>query len=90
MTTIGMGHQDDGDFSDIALISSRDSRRSVRNRWRSAKASRVYHPFFCAFLLPRGAPDPGAPPCIRQRRFPRTAAEHKEPPTASWRRSGGC
>jgi len=22
-----------------------------------------------AFLLPRGAPDPGAPPCIRQRFF---------------------
>jgi mRNA interferase HigB len=27
-----------------------------------------------AFLLPRGAPDPGAPPCIRQRFFPLTSA----------------
>jgi len=26
-----------------------------------------------AFLLPRGAPDPGAPPCILQRFLPRTA-----------------
>lgn len=28
-----------------------------------------------AFLLPRGAPDPGAPPCIRQRRLPLTAGD---------------
>jgi hypothetical protein len=26
-------------------------------------------------LLPRGAPDPGAPPCIRQRLFPLTAGD---------------
>ena len=28
-----------------------------------------------AFLLPRGAPDPGAPPCIRQRLLPATAGD---------------
>jgi len=28
-----------------------------------------------AFLLPHGAPDPGAPPCIRQRLFPLTAGD---------------
>ena len=38
-------------------------------------ASREYNPCFSAFLLPRGAPDPGAPPCIRQRFFPRTAGD---------------
>jgi hypothetical protein len=38
-------------------------------------ASRVYRPFLRAFLLPRGAPDPAAPPCIRQRRFPATAGD---------------
>jgi hypothetical protein len=31
---------------------------------------RVYSPYFSAFWLPRGAPDPGAPPCIRYRRRP--------------------
>jgi hypothetical protein len=38
-------------------------------------ASRVYSPFLRAFLLPRGAPDPGAPPCMRQRFFPVTAGD---------------
>ena len=38
-------------------------------------ASRVNLPCFNAFLLPRGAPDPGAPPCIRQRRLPLTAGD---------------
>jgi hypothetical protein len=36
-------------------------------------ASRVYNAFFSAFLFPGGAPDPGAPPCIQHRFFPRTA-----------------
>jgi hypothetical protein len=38
-------------------------------------ASRVCNPCFSAFLLPRGAPDPAAPPCIRHRRFPATAGD---------------
>jgi hypothetical protein len=28
-----------------------------------------------ALLLPSGAPDPGAPPCMRQRFFPATAGD---------------
>jgi hypothetical protein len=28
-----------------------------------------------AFLLPRGAPDPAAPPCIRHRFLPATAGD---------------
>jgi len=38
-------------------------------------ASRVYAPCRNAFRLPRGAPEPAAPPCIRHRRFPRTAGD---------------
>jgi hypothetical protein len=45
----------------------RDCLMSSRSSWYSAKASRVYRPCFSAFLLPRGAPQPSAPPCIRQR-----------------------
>jgi len=33
-----------------------------------------------AFLLPHGAPDPGAPPCIRQRRLPLTAGDRQGRP----------
>ena len=40
-----------------------------------AKASLVNRPCLSAFLLPGGAPDPGAPPCIRQRILPRTAGD---------------
>jgi hypothetical protein len=32
-------------------------------------------PMLQCVLLPRGAPDPGAPPCIRQRLFPLTAGD---------------
>jgi hypothetical protein len=35
----------------------------------------VYRPCFRAFVLPGGAPDPGAPPCMRQRLFPLTAGD---------------
>src|SRR5450631_3315605 len=38
-------------------------------------ASRVYRPCFSAVLLPYGATDPGAPPCIRQRFFLLTAGD---------------
>jgi hypothetical protein len=40
-------------------------------------ASRVYNPFFNAFLFPGGAPDPGAPPCIRHRFFQPTAGDRQ-------------
>jgi hypothetical protein len=55
------------------LIIALDSRMSWRTRRSSARAARVYRPCFSAFLLPRGAPEPGAPPCIRHRAFPLTA-----------------
>jgi len=41
--------------------------------WRSLRASRVYRQYLIAFLLPHGAPDPRAPPCIRQRPLSATA-----------------
>ena len=49
--------------------------KTLRSSFNSARASRVYWPCFSAFLLPGGAPEPGAPPCIRQRLFPRTAGD---------------
>ena len=33
-----------------------------------------------ALRLPLGGPDPGAPPCMRQRFLPRTAGERQAPP----------
>jgi hypothetical protein len=51
----------------------RDSRRNFWTIRRSSMALRVSCPCFSAFWLPSGAPDPGAPPCIRQRFFPLTA-----------------
>ena len=42
---------------------ARDSLMIRRTRRSSARASRVYCPCLRAFLLPRGAPEPGAPPC---------------------------
>ena len=50
-------------------------RTSSRTRARSAIASRAWWPCLSAFLLPRGAPDPNAPPCIRQRLLPWTAGD---------------
>ena len=43
-------------------------------------ASRVCRPCLSAFLLPRGAPEPGAPPCIRHRYFPFTAGDMQDLP----------
>ena len=56
-------------------ISSKDCRIKARTCRYTARASRVYCPCFKAFLLPRGAPEPGAPPCIRHRLFPFTAGD---------------
>src|SRR6202042_2183787 len=52
-----------GDHS-ISRISRRDCLNKSCLCRRSSMASRVYNPCFDAFLLPRGAPVPGAPPCI--------------------------
>jgi hypothetical protein len=46
---------------------------------RSAIASPVNRPRRRAFWFPPGAPDPGAPPCMRQRLLPRTAGERHDP-----------
>ena len=43
-------------------------------------ACRVYKPLLRAFLLPSGAPDPGAPPRRRQRFFPLTAGDMQRLP----------
>ncbi len=42
---------------------------------RRSIASRVYSPCLSAFLFRRGAPDPAAPPCMRQRFLPLTAGD---------------
>jgi hypothetical protein len=65
-----------GAVSDAAYSICRSSflacRTSSRTRARSAIASPVWRPCLSAFLLPRGAPDPNAPPCMRQRFLPWT------------------
>ncbi len=53
---------------------------SLRSRRRSSKASRVESPCLRAFLLPLGAPDPSAPPCIRHRSLPLTVGARHELP----------
>ena len=55
--------------------SSCDCLKRLRSSFNSARASRVYIPCFSAFLLLSGAPEPGAPPCIRHRLFPLTAGD---------------
>src|SRR5258708_2514894 len=56
---------------------SRVCRSNARSCRRSAITSRVKNPCLSAFLLPRGAPDPGAPPCMRQRFLPLTAGDRQ-------------
>jgi len=58
-------------FSSASRLRNLD--RRARSRRRSVSAQAVYKPCFNAFLFPRRAPLPGAPPCILHRRFPRTA-----------------
>lgn len=56
------------------INSSSSSRASRSKAWisrRSAIASRVNRPCLRAFRLARGAPEPAAPPCMRQRFRPR-------------------
>lgn len=45
-----------------------------------ASRSAVYSPLLRALLFPLGAPEPFAPPCMRQRRRPDTAGERHAPP----------
>jgi hypothetical protein len=45
-----------------------------------ASRSAVYMPAFRALPFPLGAPEPRAPPCMRQRRRPDTAGERHAPP----------
>jgi hypothetical protein len=59
----------------IDRISARDCRSKSCSWRRCSMASRVNCPCFSAFLLPRGAPEPSAPPCIRQCLFPLTAGD---------------
>ena len=62
-------------LSFIVFNSTRDCRSRSCTARRSSRAFRVKKPFLWAFRLPRGAPDPGAPPCMRQRLLPRTAGD---------------
>jgi hypothetical protein len=59
----------------IDRINACACRRKSRRCRRRSKASRVNRPCLSAFLLPRGAPEPFAPPCIRHRFFPPTAGD---------------
>lgn len=49
-------------------------------RRRMASRSAVYRPAFRALPFPLGAPEPVAPPCMRQRRRPDTAGDRHAPP----------
>lgn len=59
--------------------SLRASPSNVRACLRSAIAWLVNNPYFCAFWF-RGAPDPGALPCMRQRVLPCTAGARQPRP----------
>jgi hypothetical protein len=64
------------------FISSKTFRASPNNasiRLRSAIASLVNRPCLRAFWFDIGAPDPCAPPCMRQRFLPCTAGERHAP-----------
>ncbi|OCK62490.1 hypothetical protein LMTR3_05190 [Bradyrhizobium sp. LMTR 3] len=57
----------------------RTSPNSARISLRSAIASLVNRPCLRAFWFALGAPDPCAPPCMRQRFLPLTAGERHAP-----------
>jgi len=63
----------------IPCSNFRASPSKSRTCLRSAIASPVKRPCRRAFWFPLGAPDPGAPPCMRQRRLPRSAGERHDP-----------
>ena len=64
----------------ISRRNFREPRNNARRCFRSSIASFVKKPCLSAFLFSLGAPDPGAPPCIRQRFLPCTAGDLQEPP----------
>ncbi|MBR0955869.1 hypothetical protein JQ566_00825 [Bradyrhizobium japonicum] len=64
----------------IATNNFRVSSSSARIVLRSSNRSRVNAPCFRAFWFPNGAPDPAAPPCMRQRGLPRTAGAEQAKP----------
>jgi hypothetical protein len=59
----------------MSCISFCDFLIKARTCLRSSMAAFLYRPCLSAFSFPLGAPDPGAPPCIRHRRRPRTAGD---------------
>jgi hypothetical protein len=64
------------------FIASNSLRASPNNACiclRSAIASLLNRPCLRAFRFAFGAPDPGVPPCIRQRLLPCTAGERHAP-----------
>jgi hypothetical protein len=67
-------------YRGISARSFRDCRNSARTSFRCSMASFVNSPCLSAFLFSFGAPDPGAPPCIRQRFLPPTTGDLQEPP----------
>jgi hypothetical protein len=64
----------------ISSSNFRDSRNNACTPLRSAIASLVNRLCVRAFWFAFGAPDPGAPPCMRQRFLPLTAGERHAPP----------
>jgi hypothetical protein len=64
----------------ISSSSFRASPNSARICLRSAIASLVNSPCLRAFWFAVGAPDPCAPPCMRQRFLPHTAGERQASP----------
>jgi hypothetical protein len=64
----------------ISCSNFRASPSNSRICLRSAIAFLVNRPCRRAFRFLLGAPDPGAPPCIRQRLLPRSAGERHDPP----------
>ena len=64
----------------ISSSSFRASPNNARISLRSAIASLVNRPCLRAFWFALGAPDPAAPPCMRQRFLPLAAGERHAPP----------
>lgn len=64
----------------IVCSNFRASPNKSRICWRSAIASLVNRPCRRALWFPFCAPEPCAPPCMRQRDLPRTAADRHDPP----------
>jgi hypothetical protein len=73
----------------ISRSNFRASPNNARICLRSVIASLVNRPCRRAFRFRLGAPDPGAPPCMRQRFLPRTAGERHDPPERIFARQRG-